>query len=146
MCTPLGRQSVLCNGKLRCLFSFCLLFSTRRCTQNFIILNQVVAEKTDERDIFHQSFLKHYLIKDHEIFNNCVFSLKVLQPLMASELCSLLAIFFMYLSLLVFFFLFFFVLVCLYVLSSFAIILMRKREMVDLLLLSFDCLVTVNVL
>ena len=70
-------------------------------TQNFIILNQVVAEKTDERDIFHQSFLKHYLIKDHEIFNNFVFSLKVLQPLMASELCSLLAIFFMYLSLLV---------------------------------------------
>ena len=65
---------------------------------------------------------------------------------MASELCSLLAIFFMYLSLLVVFFLLFFVLVCLYVLSSFAIILMRKRELVDLLLLSFDCLVTVNVL
>ena len=34
----------------------------------------------------------------------------------------------------------------LYVLSSFAIILMRKRELVAMLLLSFLCLVTVNVL
>ena len=34
----------------------------------------------------------------------------------------------------------------LYVLSSFAIILTRKREQVGLLLLSFGCLVTVNVL
>ena len=34
----------------------------------------------------------------------------------------------------------------LYVLSSFAIILPRKRELVALLLLSFGCLVTVNVL
>ena len=34
----------------------------------------------------------------------------------------------------------------LYVLSSFAIILTRKRELVSLLLLSFVCLVTVNVL
>ena len=34
----------------------------------------------------------------------------------------------------------------LYVLSSFAIILTRKRELVALLLLSFGCLVTVNVL
>ena len=34
----------------------------------------------------------------------------------------------------------------LYVLSSFAIILTRKREMVALFLLSFICLVTVNVL
>ena len=65
---------------------------------------------------------------------------------MASELCSLLAIFFMYLSLLQGVLCLFFVLVCLYVLSSFAIILMRKRELVALLLLSFDCLVTVNVL
>ena len=32
-----------------------------------------------------------------------------------------------------------------YVLSSFAIILMRKSELVALLLLSFSCLVTVNV-
>ena len=32
------------------------------------------------------------------------------------------------------------------VLSSFAIILMRKRELVELLLLSYGCLVTVNVL
>ena len=44
---------------------------------------------------------------------------------------------------------FVFVLVCialLYVLSSFAIILTRKRELVVLLLLSFGCLITVNVL
>ena len=34
----------------------------------------------------------------------------------------------------------------LYVLSSFAIILSRKSELVGLLLLSFGCLVTVNVL
>ena len=34
----------------------------------------------------------------------------------------------------------------LYVLFSFAIILMRKRELVALLLLSFRCFVTVNVL
>ena len=34
----------------------------------------------------------------------------------------------------------------LYVLSSFAIILTRKRELVALLLLSFGCLLTVNVL
>ena len=48
-------------------------------------------------DIFHQSFLRNYLIKDYEIFNNFVFSLKVVQPLMATlgvcELCSLLALF-----------------------------------------------------
>ena len=48
-------------------------------------------------DIFHQSFLKNYLIKDYEILNNFVFFLKVLQPLMATagvrELCSLLAVF-----------------------------------------------------
>ena len=35
-------------------------------------------------DIFHQSFLRNYLIKDNEIFSNFVFSLKVLQPLMAT--------------------------------------------------------------
>ena len=35
-------------------------------------------------DIFHQSFLGNYLIKDYEIFDNFVFSLKVLQPLMAT--------------------------------------------------------------
>ena len=29
-------------------------------------------------------FLRIYLIKDYEIFNNSVFSLKVLQPLMAT--------------------------------------------------------------
>ena len=34
----------------------------------------------------------------------------------------------------------------LYALSSFAITLMRKRQLVALLLLSFGCLVTVNVL
>ena len=36
--------------------------------------------------IFHQSFLSNYLmmISDYEIFNNFVFSLKVLQPLMAT--------------------------------------------------------------
>ena len=34
----------------------------------------------------------------------------------------------------------------LYILSSFAIILTRKRELVALLLLSFGCLVVVNVL
>ena len=34
----------------------------------------------------------------------------------------------------------------LYVLFSFALILTKKRELVDLLLLSFGCLVTVNVL
>ena len=34
----------------------------------------------------------------------------------------------------------------LYVLSGFVIILTRKRELVPLLLLSFECLVTVNVL
>ena len=40
-----------------------------------------------------------------------------------------------------------FVLVCiLYVLSSFAIILTKKRELVALLLLSFGCLVNVNFL
>ena len=33
----------------------------------------------------------------------------------------------------------------LYVLSSFAIILSRKRKLVALLLMSFECLVTVNV-
>ena len=47
------------------------------------------------RDIFHQRFLRNYLIKDYEIFNNFVFSLKVLQPLRATagkcELYSLLA-------------------------------------------------------
>ena len=35
-------------------------------------------------DIFHQSFLRNYLIKDYEIFNNFVFSLKVLQALLAT--------------------------------------------------------------
>ena len=35
--------------------------------------------------------------------------------------------------------------VLIYVLSSFAIILMRKRELVALLLLSFGCIVTLNV-
>ena len=35
-------------------------------------------------DIFHQSFLRNYLICDYEIFYNFVFSLKVLQPLMAT--------------------------------------------------------------
>ena len=35
-------------------------------------------------DIFHQSFLRNYLIKDYEIFNNFFLSLKVLQPLMAA--------------------------------------------------------------
>ena len=35
-------------------------------------------------DIFHQSFLRNYLILDYEIFDNFVFSLKVLQPLMAT--------------------------------------------------------------
>ena len=40
--------------------------------------------------------------------------------------------------------LFWYALLC--VLSSFAIILKRKRELVALLLLSFMCLVTVNVL
>ena len=48
-------------------------------------------------DIFHQSFRRNYLTKDFEIFDNFVFSLKVLQPLIATagvcELCSLLAIF-----------------------------------------------------
>ena len=40
-----------------------------------------------------------------------------------------------------------FVLVCiLYVLSSFAIILTKKRELVALLLLAFGCLVNVNFL
>ena len=36
-------------------------------------------------NIFLQSFLRNYLIKDYEIFNNFVFSLKVLQPLMATS-------------------------------------------------------------
>ena len=41
----------------------------------------------------------------------------------------------------------FFVLVCIhYVLSSFAIVLMQKRELVALRLLTFECLVIVNVL
>ena len=35
-------------------------------------------------DSFHQSFLKKYLIYDYEIFDNFVFSLKVLQPLIAT--------------------------------------------------------------
>ena len=35
-------------------------------------------------DIFHQGFLRNYLIYDYEIFDNFVFSLKVLQPLMAT--------------------------------------------------------------
>ena len=35
-------------------------------------------------DIFHQSFLRNYLIYDYKIFDNFVFSLKVLQPLMAT--------------------------------------------------------------
>ena len=35
-------------------------------------------------DIFHQSFLRNYFIKDYEIFDNFVYSLKVLQPLMAT--------------------------------------------------------------
>ena len=35
-------------------------------------------------DIFHQSFLRNHLIKDYEIFNKFVFSLKVFQPLMAT--------------------------------------------------------------
>ena len=34
----------------------------------------------------------------------------------------------------------------LYVLSSFAIILTRKRELIALLLLTFECLVTMNIL
>ena len=41
-------------------------------------------------------------------------------------------------------FLFWYALIC--VLSSFAIILKRERELVALLLLSYGCLVTVNVL
>ena len=49
-------------------------------------------------DIFPQNFLRNYVIKDYKIFDNFVFSLKVLQPVMATagvcELCSLLAIFF----------------------------------------------------
>ena len=40
--------------------------------------------KITPMEIFHQSFLRNYLIKDYEIFNNFVFSLKVLQPLMAT--------------------------------------------------------------
>ena len=39
-----------------------------------------------------------------------------------------------------------FVLLCICVLSNFAIILKRKRELIALLLLSYGCLVTVNVL
>ena len=35
-------------------------------------------------DIFHQSYLRNYLILDYEIFDTFVFSLKVLQPLMAT--------------------------------------------------------------
>ena len=35
-------------------------------------------------DIFHLSFLRNYLIKDYEIFDNFVFSLKVLLPLKAT--------------------------------------------------------------
>ena len=35
-------------------------------------------------DIFQQSFLRNYLIKDYEIFDNFVFSLKVLKPLTAT--------------------------------------------------------------
>ena len=35
-------------------------------------------------DIFHESFLRNYFIKNYEIFDNFVFSLKVLQPLMAT--------------------------------------------------------------
>ena len=35
-------------------------------------------------DIYHQSFLRNYLILDYEIFDNFVFSLKVLQPPMAT--------------------------------------------------------------
>ena len=35
-------------------------------------------------DIFHQSFLGNNLIKDYEIFDNFVFSLKVLQTLMGT--------------------------------------------------------------
>ena len=35
-------------------------------------------------DIFHQNFLGNCLIEDFEIFDNFVFSLKVLQPLMAT--------------------------------------------------------------
>ena len=42
--------------------------------------------------------------------------------------------------------LYWYALIILYVLSSFAIMLTRKRELVALLLLSFGCLVTVNVL
>ena len=34
--------------------------------------------------LFYQSFLRKYLILDYEIFDNFVFSLKVLQPLMAT--------------------------------------------------------------
>ena len=35
-------------------------------------------------DIFHQTFLRNNLIQDYEIFDNFVFSLKVLQPLMTT--------------------------------------------------------------
>ena len=42
--------------------------------------------------------------------------------------------------------LFWYALLCVCVLSSFAIILKRKRELVSLLLLSYGCLCTVNVM
>ena len=42
--------------------------------------------------------------------------------------------------------LFWYALLCVCVLSSFAIILKRKRELVSLLVLSYGCLVTVNVM
>ena len=41
---------------------------------------------------------------------------------------------------------FVFVLLCICALSNFAIILKRKRELIGLLLLSYRCLVTVNIL
>ena len=41
---------------------------------------------------------------------------------------------------------FVFVLLCICALSNFAIILKRKRELIALLLLSYGCLVTVNIL
>ena len=77
MCTPSGRQSVLFNEIKKMIIlilpSFFQIF-------NFSFCHSYITH----RNIFHQSFLRNYLIKDYEIFNNFVFSLKVLQPLMAT--------------------------------------------------------------
>ena len=64
-------------NEIKKLILICLLFQIF----NFSFCHSYITHM----DIFHQNFLRNYLIKHYEIFNNFIFSLKVLQPLMATD-------------------------------------------------------------